>query len=135
MNIRVNRFRYGGKATIGRMFIDGVTFCYTLEDEVRDGPKVQGETAIPEGTYKVVISMSKRFGRLMPEILGVPNFTGVRAHAGNTDDDTDGCFLLGMKLVNENFISESKAAFNAFFEKLQAALKNGEEVLITVHNG
>ena len=39
--------------------------------------------------------MSERFGRIMPEIMGVPGYTGIRIHGGNTHRDTEGCPLLG----------------------------------------
>lgn len=133
MEIRVNRFKYGPKSTIGKMFINGVEECYTLEDVVRkDGPKVDGQTAIPTGTYEVIIDDSTRFQRPMPHILRVPNFTGVRIHSGNTDADTEGCILLGTAMESEDFISGSKDAFNGFFPKLKAALDAGEQVHILI---
>ena len=102
MEILIQREASQGGATIGRVsFVrDGeVVFrCWSLEDEVRpDGVKVPGRTAIPAGTYKVRWSYSPRFKRFTPEILDVPMFTGVRIHAGNTVDHTEGCPLLGMK--------------------------------------
>lgn len=136
MQIRVNRYKYGKDSTIGRLMIDGQVCGYTLEDEVRpNGEKVQGETAIPAGEYKIIIDMSTRFKREMPHILDVKNFTGVRIHTGNTDDHTEGCLLLGAKVENENFISGSKVTFDAFFAKLKAAIAKGEKCTILIHNG
>lgn len=136
MYIRVNRYKYGKDSTIGRLIINGAIMGYTLEDEVRPvGEKVPGETAIPAGEYKIIVDMSTRFKREMPHILDVPNFTGVRIHTGNTDDDTEGCILLGAKVENENFVSGSKVTFDAFFTKLKAAIKAGEECTILIHNG
>lgn len=107
-------------STISEWYIDGKFECYVLEDVVRaPGVKVDGKTAIPAGTYKVVIDMSTRFGRLMPHILDVPGFTGVRIHCGNTDADTEGCLLLG-RVKGADDVEESKLAFDAFFPKLQA---------------
>lgn len=136
MNIRINRYKYGKDSTIGRLIVDGVVMGYTLEDEVRpNGEKVPGETAIPAGTYKIVIDFSDRFQKEMPHILDVPGFTGIRIHAGNTDADTDGCPLLGAKVENENFVSGSKKTVEAFMVKLKAAIDKGEECTITIHNG
>ena len=120
MKIDVKRFEFGDNYTIGRMSIDGIFFCYTLEDKVR-AEKIKGKTAIPEGTYPVIIDRSIRFGKDMPHILNVPEFKGVRIHSGNTDADTEGCILVGLDWVKGNFISRSRDAFNAFFPKLQQA--------------
>lgn len=68
--------------THGKLSIDGEYFCETMEDQERT-TKVAGATAIPCGNYKVVVDMSTRFGRLMPHILNVPNFEGIRIHSGN----------------------------------------------------
>lgn len=73
--------------TFGKMFIDGRYFGETLEDTDREmekgGVKVYGESAIPRGRYPVTVSMSRRFGREMPEVLDVPGFSGIRIHGGN----------------------------------------------------
>jgi dynactin complex subunit len=95
MLIEVKRFEFKDTHTIGKMYVDGVYECYTLEDVVRNGTKVLGKTAIPTGEYKLIIDASVRFKQDMPHILNVPNFTGVRIHSGNTSADTDGCILLG----------------------------------------
>lgn len=135
MELRVNRFKRTEKATLGRLFVDGVAECYTLEDVVRpDGEKVDGATAIPAGTYNVIIDASTRFKRDMPHIMDVPNFTGVRIHSGNTDADTEGCILLGTAIKDDDFISGSKEAFNTFFPKLQAVINAGEDAEILIHN-
>lgn len=123
MLIEVKRFDFKDTYTTGRMYINNLYFCYTLEDVVREGKKVNGKTAIPIGTYDVIIDDSTRFGRPMPHILNVPNFTGVRIHAGNTSKDTEGCILLGHTYAGKDFIGNSKSAFDVFFEKLKEAKK------------
>ena len=77
---------------------------------------MQDATAIPAGTYKVIIDASTRFKRDMPHILDVPNFTGIRIHSGNTDQDTDGCLLLGTAIENDDFISGSGMRLMPFFQ-------------------
>ena len=51
--------------------------------------KIPGHTAIPEGSYPVVISKSPRFKKWLPLVQGVPDFEGIRIHAGNYPDDAD----------------------------------------------
>lgn len=86
--------RQPGAATPGELLIDGRHFCWTLEDPVRAGPKVAGDTAIPAGRYKVTIDMSTRFKRPMLHVLDVPNFAGIRIHNGCTPANTEGCLLV-----------------------------------------
>jgi hypothetical protein len=97
MKLTLKRNFKGPDYTIGKLYIDGHYFCDTLEDTVRPaGQKITGKTAIPAGDYKVIKSYSPRFKKILPEILDVPGFSGVRIHAGNTAKDTDGCLLLGL---------------------------------------
>ena len=99
MNLTVNTVAQKKTYTVSRLLIDGEYFCDVLEDTVRTGPKVWGETAIPAGTYKMRLSKSARFGRVLPEILNVPNFTGIRIHGGTTAEDSHGCLLVGINEV------------------------------------
>lgn len=91
--------------TIGKLFVDGEYFCDTLEDTDRldEGMsldeikklKQPGQTAIPEGLYKVIVNVSPKFKRLLPRLQNVPGFEGVLIHRGNTAKDTAGCILVG----------------------------------------
>ena len=121
MFIEVKRFEFKDTHTIGKLYIDGVYECYTLEDVVKNGSKVIGKTAIPTGEYKVIIDASVRFKQDMPHILDVPNFTGVRIHSGNTSAHTEGCILLGTTWSGGDFIGNSKSAYKKFFDKLKQA--------------
>lgn len=113
MKVEVKRTFKGTEYTIGKLYIDGHYLCDTLEDTVRPvGVKIAGKTAIPTGTYKVKKTMSPRFKKVLPEILNVPGFTGVRIHAGNTAVDTDGCLLLGLnKKKGQVLESQTTMAF------------------------
>ena len=119
MQIKLKRYEFNDAYTVGRMYINDVYFCYTLEDVVRKGAKVNGQTAIPTGTYDVIVDVSARFGKSLPHILNVPNFTGVRIHAGNTSANTEGCILLGHTWAGKDFIGNSKIAFDSFFKQLE----------------
>ena len=131
-----------GKATIGKLYLDGAYECWTLEDTVREVAntpvaawKLAGETAIPVGTYRVIIDFSNRFQRLMPHVLNVPGFDGIRIHPGNTDADTEGCILLGqVHIAGQDCVANSKLAFDAFYEKLKMAVNVGDAVMLTISN-
>jgi hypothetical protein len=133
MELKLIRKRLCEHSTLGELSIDGKFECFSLEDKVRPpGEKVPGETAIPAGTYKVVIDKSDRFKRLMPHLLGVPMFTGVRIHSGNTDEDTEGCILVGSTIVNDDFVGNSKVTFDQLFIKLKSTFDLGEEIQISI---
>ena len=66
--------------TLGLLSVDGKHYCYTVEDKVREGVKIPGKTAVPYGRYKVIVNMSNRFKKLMPLLIDVPGFEGVRIH-------------------------------------------------------
>ena len=114
--------------------------CNTLEDKVRnkkgtkkeDFVKVYGETAIPYGTYRVVITYSNAFQKKLPEILNVPLYEGIRIHAGNTKDSTNGCILLGDSpkiSQTESWIYNSKKNMNKFMSILEPAIKKGRVII------
>lgn len=119
MKITIKRLHKTDRSTIGELYIDGKFECYTLEDVERD-VKIPSETAIPKGTYEVKITYSNRFKRLLPVLLNVPGFTGVRVHSGNTNHDTEGCVLVGMTKGND-LVSKSRLAFDRLFKKMQLA--------------
>lgn len=123
--------------TLGKLFLDGKYFGEVLEDKDRfleNNPdaKVKGATAIPRGTYKVITSVSRRFGRLMPEVLDVPGFTGVRIHGGNDEHDTEGCPLLGQIRLSNNVVANCKGINERLLLVLQAAEQRGEDVWLRV---
>lgn len=132
MKIEVTRTTFTENSTIGRMFVDGVFQCYTLEDTVRpDGMKIYGETAIPPGEYEVTLTMSPRFRRVLPLLADVKNFVGVRIHPGNSPRDTEGCILVG-ETVATDWIGRSKVAFDALMLRMQAALQRGEKITLSL---
>jgi len=121
MKLKLIRRVYNEHETIGELFIDGVFECYTLEDVVRpEGEKIYGETAIGYGQYDIEISWSPRFRRMLPLLLDVPNFKGIRIHPGNYHQDTEGCILVGTS-KGKNAIWRSRRAFNSLFKKLDKA--------------
>lgn len=112
------------KSTISEMWVDGVFECHCLEDVVRKASekKIFGATAIPAGTYHVIINMSNRFQKPLPLLLSVPGYEGVRIHPGNSDADTLGCLLPGdYDPKKPDWVSNSRDAFNKLFSKMQQA--------------
>lgn len=142
MELLVLRNRAYKTHTIGQLYIDGEFFCFVLEDVVRVDPKpttpenegkVHGETAIPEGKYKVTLETSGRFGVDTPTLQNVPGFKYIRVHAGNTAKDTEGCLILGYRLADNGVIAPgtSKPAVLDFKGRLK---RTQGDIWITIKN-
>lgn len=141
MNIILNRIAKKAKYTIGKLYINDKYFCDTLEDTDRGltqsmteqqigSKKVYGETAIPTGTYRIIISYSNKFKKQMPLLLNVPGFAGIRIHSGNTEKDSLGCILVGKnKAIGK--VLESRDTYSKLFSILQEANKK-ETIKITI---
>ena len=120
--------------TIGRLEDEnGMKVCDTLEPTWRDYKggemKIPKKSAIPEGTYRVVITKSQRFGKYLPLLVGVPGFEGVRIHAGNTSRDTEGCILVGHNL------QVGKVLWSRItLEKLMKLIENKKEIYLIIKN-
>jgi hypothetical protein len=139
MDLLLKRETFTEKSTISSLFINGVFECYILEDKDRgltfqmsleeiNKLKVYGETAIPYGSYPIVLTMSNRFKRILPLLVGVKGYEGIRIHTGNTAIDTHGCLLPARKKGKDS-VSESTLAFNQLFTKLQNAK---DKIYITI---
>lgn len=132
MNLVLERDKSSQFSTIGELFIDGKFQCFTLEDVVRK-EKIQNETAIPAGTYRVVITWSPHFMTFLPLLVQVPGFTGVRIHSGNKASDTEGCILVG-RVAGQDVVLESRAAFSELFPLMEEADKKGEAIHIRIED-
>ena len=139
MLIKLHRRYLGESYTIGSLFINGKYLCDTIEDKVRDlnkdgnleEGKVYGETAIPYGTYDVELSLSPKFKRLLPMILDVKCFTGIRIHRGNTAKDSAGCILPGENKRKGMVINSTKYEVN-IIDRIQRAIDRGEGIKIAI---
>lgn len=134
MKLKLERRFLKPEYTIGRLFLDGVYFCDTLEDRVRDlthEKKVPGQTAIPAGKYEVIVNISPRFKRKLPRLLDVPGFEGILIHRGNTAADTAGCILVGENRAMGKVVNSTpyELKLTAMIERVQTA---GEEITIEI---
>lgn len=140
MKLTLTRTDFTTNSTIGSLYIDDRFYCYCLEDRDRGllqsmslveikARKIFGVTAIPYGTYQVKLSMSNRFKRLMPEILNVKGYEGVRIHRGNYAGDSLGCLIVGLRKGNDS-VYESTAAETGLMRILQS--EHGEEIILTI---
>ncbi len=125
----------GNNPGLGQPLTKGLQICDTLEPTWRDyahgAYKVKGRSAIPEGRYAVVISWSPKFQQWLPILLGVPKFEGIRIHAGNCSEDTEGCILVGKnKLVGQ--VVDSRIWLHRLKQKIVEAKDRGEPVWITI---
>lgn len=139
MELHLRRIAKKEKYTIGRLSINGVYFCDTIEDKDRGlhdymsvesilKIKVKHETAIPCGRYKVVLSYSIKYNKILPELIYVKGFTGIRMHAGNTAEDSSGCIIVGQNKVKGKVIYSKKT-----MEKLMEILQSvREDIYITI---
>jgi len=142
MELKLKREVFTDNSTIGSLYVDGVFECYILEDKDRNltdlmplekiaGTKVYGKTCIPYGRYEVDWTMSARFKKMMPILLNIKGWTGIRIHAGNSEIDSLGCLLCGRLKLNDR-ISESTLATNRLYKKIEAAKKQGQRIFITI---
>lgn len=141
--IRVIREPSDEGATLGSLYVNDVWSCWTLEDAMREpvlSPashmdawvrswKVPKQTAIPQGRYQVGLTLSNRFGIVLPELLNVPGFTGIRIHAGNTQADTEGCLLVGHSRGDHRVI-DSRLALGWLMQRLKVT----EPIVIDIEN-
>ena len=138
MKLTLKRIALRPTYTIGKLYIDDVYFCDTIEDTVRDlnkngkfdngEKKVHSKTAIPYGTYEIKWTYSPRFKKYTPQLMNVPSFEGIRVHAGNTSADTEGCLILGEnKQVGK--VINSRATINKFYPIIKEACSKGKVII------
>lgn len=135
MKLTLKRIALRPTYTIGKLYIDDVYFCDTIEDTVKDlnkngkfdngEKKIHSKTAIPYGTYEIKWTYSPRFKKYTPQLMNVPSFEGIRIHAGNTSADTEGCLILG-KNKQVGKVLNSRDTINKFYPIIKKACSNGK---------
>lgn len=143
------------KYTVGRLSINGVLFCNTLEDKVRDVNKngkfdngeykVYGETAIPYGEYEITLNVvSPKFSKYqfykevcngkLPRLLNVPHFEGILIHCADGPKGHDllaGCIGVGFNTIKGG-LTKGKDTFKKLYAVLDEANKNKEKITIKI---
>lgn len=152
MKLLLRRIFKGPKYTIGKLFINGVYECDTLEDQDRGltsqmsledikAKKVYGVTAIPTGTYSINMTTvspkfkdrawAKPYKGILPRLENVKGYEGVLIHVGNKAEDTLGCILVGENKVKGQVIN-STATFYELMTVLLKAQSAGEVIELTI---
>jgi hypothetical protein len=138
MKILVKRIAFKKGYTVGKMYLDGIYFCDTIEDEDRrlqqtmslaeiKQIKVMHKTAIPSGVYDVIVNMSPAKKRMLPRLLNVPGFDGILIHRGNTADDSSGCIIVGENTVVGQVINSTE-----YENRLVDILKKESKITIEI---
>lgn len=139
MKILIKRIARKDNYTIGKLYINGQYFCDTLEDKDRGlkqsdniitikAKKIFGKTAIPMGTYNVVLTYSPKFKKYLPLVEDVKGFSGIRIHQGNTANDTEGCILVGMNKI-VGMVTHSQETLKALMQKLNV----NDKITLTIY--
>ena len=153
MELKIKRKAFEKDYTIGKLYIDGVAYCDTLEDcdrgltqdmplEEIKAKKVYGKTAIPTGTYEIDMntispkfqarSWAKPYGGKLPRLIGVKGFEGVLLHPGSYSSDTSGCLLVGKNSI-KGMVTESRKTFmDLMSHYLLPAKVRGEKITISI---
>ena len=129
MKIELVRIAFKNTYTIGKLYVDDTYFCDVLEDVDRGldssmseseilEKKVKGQTAIPTGHYVINITYSPKYKRMMPLLLNVKGYSGIRIHSGNTAKDTEGCLIVG-KNKKVGMVLESRDTYQRLFKMME----------------
>lgn len=149
MKLTLRRIAKKDTYTVGKLYIDGVYFCDTIEDKDRGlyqkqdiqelrKIKVPSKTAIPTGIYKISLSIvspkystKKIYQEIckgkVPRLLNVPGYEGILIHIGNTAEDSAGCILVGQNKVVGKVINSTET-----FRKLYSKIKGQNNLTIEI---
>ncbi len=146
MKLYLDRIHSTDDSTLGRLWIDGQSTCWTMEDEFR-ARKVRGETRIPAGIYEIKLrseggmiqKYKARYGDWhtgMLHLQNVPGFQYIYIHTGNSDDHSEGCILVGLGCNSpsggEPTVQASRIAYEPIARAVHEAIGRGERVTIEI---
>lgn len=131
MLLTILRTSFTSEETLGSLLIDGKPFCSTLEPPVV--PNAQHpKGAIPAGWYRLTLTRSPKFGRILPLLHYVPGFEGIRLHAGNRKEDTAGCILVGERAAHSKLLFNARQTEQSLVEILQTEAYANHEIYIEI---
>lgn len=130
LEYKSHRIFHNDNYTISKLYENGVYLCEVIED-VERAIKVQDKTAIPKGKYKVIVNMSNRFKRLLPLLIDVPGFEGVRIHNGTNETSSSGCLIVGENKIKGQ-VTNSRYWMNRITDTMLAAQQKGIKITIEI---
>lgn len=152
MELKLDRKFKKETYTIGKLYVNGVLFCDTVEDRDRGLTqsmseaeikkiKVYGQTAIPTGTYEVKMTYSPKFSKnswgkkysgKVPQVIGVKGFEGIRIHPGSNELQTSGCILPGKNLVKGKVLNSVEYYYKLIDNYILPAVNKGEIIKLVI---
>lgn len=143
--------------TLSKFYIDGIRRCVGVEDEKRE-VKVKGETCIKANIYPLGLRYSPKFSKEyfvdkdgylnhtktdrfnkeheMIWVMNVPLFEFILIHWGNTDDDTDGCYIVGKDFATfdkQKGVSASRVTYIEIYPVIWKKIKADQAAGITTY--
>ena len=75
----------------------------------------KAKIVLPDGTYELTLTMSPKFGVVLPLLCGVTGRSGIRIHTGTKPEHSKGCVLVtpfGKKqitdFIHQNYMNNEK---------------------------
>ena len=126
MVVEIKRDADDARSVPSKVYVNGTFECYGLEP-ARVNPVHTGHPCIAAGTFTAVRNRSPHLGYITPELLDVPGRSDIRWHIANYPKDLLGCLGVGTSRA-QDFVGNSKIAFESLMKLLNAAWDAGEEV-------
>ena len=132
VNLLLIRDTFTKESTIGKLFINGESFCDTLEN-----PYINNErniSCIPEGQYKVRLRLARESATrdyLHLLVQDVPNRDFILVHIGNYPSQTQGCILVGNGR-QQDVVENSRLAMDLVIKEIVNL--GGENINLIIKN-
>jgi len=132
VNLLIIRDTFTEKSTISKLFINGESFCDTLENPWLDNQR--NISCIPEGQYKVRLRLARESATrdyLHLLVQDVPNRDWILFHRGNKAKDTSGCILVGNGR-EQDIVENSRLAMDLVMQEI--IYLGGENINLIIKN-